>query len=172
MVLLRSATSATIMYLLFIALKHLPIGLHSILFNFGPFFSLILGTIILREIIPTIEVINMIVSFCGVFLVIYNSKVSSDETPLEGNARIMFIVSIALVLVAALMTSFAGIIVKKIKEVHYSIVNTIFGFFVTIVAIPAWYINRYIVNEPVEYGFTKFQIFLMVLIGILSTASN
>lgn len=67
----------------------------------------------------------------------------------------MYFVSIALVLISAIMTSFAGILLKKTKSVHYSIVNTIYGIILTIVSVPAWIIYRYILNDPIDYGFTK-----------------
>lgn len=79
MITLRSIISGSSTYLLFIAIRYLPIGLHSILFNFGPFFTLILATLILKEIIPRIEIINMVVSFVGVILVIYNSKSTASN---------------------------------------------------------------------------------------------
>lgn len=86
--------------------------------------------------------------------------------------NIMYFISIGLVLFGAILTTFAGIILKKIKDVHYSIVNTVFGFIVTLIAVPAWLLYRFVFTDPVDYGFTKFQYFLMILIGILTTASN
>ena len=42
----------------------------------------------------------------------------------------------------------------------------------TIVSIPVWIIYRYIVNDPIEYGFTIGQWSLIVLIGVCTTISS
>lgn len=61
------------MYLLTYALEILPLGIHSILFNLSPLFTLITTYLILKEKLPNIEVVNMLVSFFGIILVIYGS---------------------------------------------------------------------------------------------------
>ena len=70
------------------------------------------------------------------------------------------------------MTSFVGIIVKKIKNVHFSIVNTILGFVLTPISIIIWFFDRHIVNKPVEYNFTFYEWTLMIVNGIISAAGN
>ena len=56
------------------ALQVLPLGIHSILFNLSPFFTLITTFILLKERLPDLEILNMIMSFLGVVLVIFGSE--------------------------------------------------------------------------------------------------
>ena len=74
MIMARTLLTISTWYAIFYALRYLPIGIYSILFNFGPFFTLIFGFIILKEKLPEIEIVNMTISFIGVTLVIYSSK--------------------------------------------------------------------------------------------------
>jgi drug/metabolite transporter (DMT)-like permease len=73
MLLLRSFLSTISMYLLYGSLTYLPVGLWSIIFNCGPLLTLLLGMLILRENLNYFEVFNLVISFTGVVIVIFNS---------------------------------------------------------------------------------------------------
>ena len=142
------------------------------IFNFGPFFTLLMGFLILGESLPKIEIVNMVISFIGVALVIYSSKGSFDKGEIIYESKFQYFFSVGLVIFGAIMTSFVGIIVKKLKDVHVSVVNTILGLELLIVSIPIWFIGRYRVSESIEYNFTEFQWILIILVGILAALGN
>ena len=59
-------------------------------------------------------------------------------------------------LLAATGTSCVSIIIKKIKSVHSTVVNTVFAIELTLIAVPVWWVNRYMFNEGIEYNFTAY----------------
>ena len=141
MILLRCALTIASSYCIFYAIEFIPIGLHSILYNSGPFFSLGVGYILLDKSVPTIEIVNMIISFIGVLLIICSSEQTEAHQDTETTLNYFF--SILLVLMGAIATSFVGVIVKKVKDVHFSVMNTILGIATLEVAVPLWFIFRY-----------------------------
>ena len=81
--LVRSSIAIIVMYLLLYSIAYVPLGILSILFNLAPFFTLIATFIILKEQLPGIEILNMVISFFGVTLVIFGqfNSTSTSESP-------------------------------------------------------------------------------------------
>ena len=63
------------MYFYWFATQKLSISLMSVIHYLVPFFTMIVQYVFLREISKSVEVINMIVSMIGIFLIVSNNLV-------------------------------------------------------------------------------------------------
>ena len=148
MVLLRSTVSCVNMYVIYFSLKYLNIGQWAIIFNCGPFFTLILSYFVLKEELMFLEVVNMVISFIGVVLIVLTSK---NDTKISGKEPIsteLYIFAVGMCFFGSICASFVGIIVKVIKNVHIHIVNAFYGYFLAIVSFIVWIVYKYIIADP------------------------
>ena len=74
MLMMRSILGFMSWFMYFYAIKYLPLGLISTITNMQPFFTLILGFFILKEMLKKLEIINMVASFSGVLIIVTGSS--------------------------------------------------------------------------------------------------
>ena len=55
--------------------------------------------------------------------------------------------------ICAVMDSITAIVIRKLKGVHFSIINTFYGFFLSILSLLAWLTYRVFMGNMVEYNF-------------------
>lgn len=116
-------------------------GLSSTISNISPIITLILGFLILKEKIAKIEIFNIIVSFIGVILLVIFSNRPSNHAFGSEISTSKYIFAIVCLFIGSSFSSFMAIVVRKLKTVHYSIINTVYGYYLTIVSFVIWYIN-------------------------------
>ena len=61
---------------------------------------------------------------------------------------------------------------RKLKTVHVIIVNGVYGIVASIISVSVWFIFRYNSENPIQYNFTLYQYFLILLMGLLGNFGN
>jgi drug/metabolite transporter (DMT)-like permease len=80
LIVIRSFSSMIAMYMAWMGLQLLPIGLHSVLQNLNPIFTLILGYVVLKESLNNLELVNLLCCFTGVILILVFKNKGSTES--------------------------------------------------------------------------------------------
>lgn len=171
MVFIRSAISLYIQYCLYFSLRYINIGLWSIIFNCGPFCSLILSYLLLKEKLLLIEEVNMMVCFIGVVLVILSSKNDAKEPNTEVSL-LKYILAITLCFSAAVCTSIVGVIVKTIKNVNIHLINTFYAYMLMVISLVVWIFYRLVAIGNFEYNLTNNDYLLMLAMMVSTGISN
>lgn len=105
--------------------------------NLGPLLVLLAGYVFLKERIANIEIFNILFSFCVVTFLI---AIKNKQSTVRESSEIGFVFSIVGCFMALVFETIAIVCIRKAKEVHFSNVNTMFGYFLVVVSILVWII--------------------------------
>ncbi len=119
---LRGAIGTASLYLYFITIAHMPLGIAVVIQYLSPIFTTILGIFILKEHVKPISWLFFMVSFTGVFLI----------KGLDGNVEMLYLL---IGIASAIGSAFAYITIRTLKEnehplvvvFHFQLVGTITG---------------------------------------------
>eukprot|EP00347_Sterkiella_histriomuscorum_P015471 403356903 len=135
----RAAFSYMAWVLQFYSINYLPLGLVNIIQNLIPIFTSIFAYLILRETLKMLEIINILVSLTGViFVVIYSTENQNTQPPnfdsidqtsssnksigLQEIGQFMFVLSIVMNFLSAMIASLTGVIIRQLKTVHFTLI--------------------------------------------------
>lgn len=119
---LRGAIGTVSLYLYFITIAHMPLGIAVVIQYLSPIFTTILGIFILKEKVRTSSWFFFLISFSGVFLI----------KGLDGNVEMLYLL---IGIASAIGSAFAYITIRTLKEdehplvvvFHFQLVGTITG---------------------------------------------
>ena len=125
-------------FLLF-GVSMVPLLVQSTLLNTAPFWASLLGFAFLRESLSGIEIMALILSFTGVFLVAYSARsvkedddgAESDEQG-ESNSTATHLLGCFFILLASLAEAGVTLIARRLQSVSFSVMLFWYGF----VAVP------------------------------------
>lgn len=148
------------------SINHMPIGLAQTIQNLSPFMTLILGYLILKETLRSMEIVNMCVSFSGVLLMIYFSTQSSQQDETSTTTTAQFITAVFLNSLAAFFLSLINVIIRQLKTVHYSVAAWFQAFMAFVCSLICLVFYRLWINPDYDYStLTQFDYWLMVANG-------
>jgi hypothetical protein len=64
------------------------------------------------------------------------------------------------------------ILIRKMKDIHFAIVNGFYGVFLFVVSTLIYFICRFIIGSGVEYNFNTEQYIYMFFIGLIGATTN
>ena len=119
---LRGAIGTASLYLYFITIAHMPLGIAVVIQYLSPVFTTILGLFILGEKVKPVAWLFFLISFSGVFLI----------KGLDGNVELLYLL---IGIASAIGSAFAYITIRTLKEdehplvvvFHFQLVGTITG---------------------------------------------
>ena len=79
--------------------------------------TLVSSFILLKETLKNLEVLNMLFSFTGVLLMIYFSARTQETTIVKDG----YTLALVLCILASVLLSILNVIMRMLKDVHYSI---------------------------------------------------
>jgi drug/metabolite transporter (DMT)-like permease len=169
----RSIFSGFAMYFSWFGFYYISIGLHAAIFNLTPLLTLVCGYVFIRETLKLPEIINMIVSFGGViFIILCSDKPSSDDDSQTSSSIWLYYAALLSTLLSVLAISFSNIVIRAIKEVHYTVINGFYGIFLLIISSIIWFIYRILMGQYVDYNFTGSSYWYMIIIGMSTAIGN
>ncbi|CDW82504.1 aaa family atpase [Stylonychia lemnae] len=171
----RTIVNILSMYAYWYALQYLALGVTTSIAFTGPFFSLFLGYLVLKETLKLSEIINMFTCFGGVLLIICFQKPqilqNLDKKALNFDAK-TYVFSVILVISQALVGSCIYIILRKLRDVHYTVTNGIYGVSLSIFSTIVWYFGRKLQNPELQYNFDGQQITLILITAVFANLAN
>lgn len=128
---------------------------------------LLAGYIFLKEKISKIEMYNIFFSFTvALFLIIISNK----DSPVKESSSLVFALAVVGMFLGILFDTLSVVCVRVVKDVHCSNLNTVFGYFLTVVSFIIWivyYINK---GPDFSYNFSVedwiYIAFLSLVVGI------
>eukprot|EP00347_Sterkiella_histriomuscorum_P019557 403341181 len=209
----RSFLSFCNMNIYWYAIQYLPLGITSTIYFMSPFVTLILGFLILKEKMKYFEILNMIISFTGVLLIVYSQKIQregshnkildlpeNDEFIRDSSTSqisadsvvsdVQYWFSIVLMIISACINGSLYIVLRKLKHVHFSIVNGHLSVVLSVTSSIMWYFFRYMPSLNTEdynnveernsndsqtglnYVMDVQQIYLIVLLALATNFGN
>ena len=109
---LRGLLGGIQIYLYFLTMQFLPISMATALFMTTPIYTLVLGAVFLKEQISKTKISAVFISIIGIVMVSHPNTWSSNPHDLYGSLCAIG---------EAISTAFIIIVIKKIGDVHYSI---------------------------------------------------
>ncbi|CDW88019.1 aaa family atpase [Stylonychia lemnae] len=64
------------------------------------------------------------------------------------------------------------VVLRKLKEVHVTIINGHYAFVIAFVSTLLWFIFRYNPQDPIQYQFDSYQYYLMLIVAVNTTVGN
>ncbi len=122
MLMMRSILGFVSWFLHFYSIKFIPLGLISTITNMQPFFTLILGFLILKETLKRLEIINMLASFSGVLIIVTGSSNQKRQSQNE-TSGMMFIIAVGLSTFSSLLIGLINVLIRAMKKVHWSLMS-------------------------------------------------
>jgi drug/metabolite transporter (DMT)-like permease len=124
---LRGAIGTAALFLYFITIAHMPLGIAVVIQYLSPIFTTILGLFILKERVKPVSWLFFLISFSGVFLI----------KGLDGNVELLYLL---IGIASAIGSAFAYITIRTLKEdehplvvvFHFQLVGTIAGLIGTV----------------------------------------
>eukprot|EP00347_Sterkiella_histriomuscorum_P002764 403366892 len=160
-------------FMQYVTFQYLPLGVVQTIQNLSPFFTMLLAYFILHEALKFIEVSNMFVSFIGVLVIVYFSSENNSMHQRDGTATVtndMFILSVVINFFAAIILSLVIVMIRQLKNLHWSILSGFQGGSATITSAIIWVIYRYYINtEHFEYNLTSSDYLNLLGVGLTAT---
>ncbi|CDW91051.1 transmembrane protein 20 [Stylonychia lemnae] len=156
-------------------LMYLSMAVHSSISFTMPFFTLIFGYLILRELLGLPEIINMILCFGGMLLIVFYQQTQNDlnEDKLSiGVDKFTYVLSLITALSQSILGGLSYVLLRKLKGVHFTITNGIYGVVLSIVSTIIWYFGRKMQHPELVYNFDGYQINLLIITGIFGNMTN
>ena len=91
----------------------------------------------------------MACGFLGAAVVVFSSRNNSEE-----KSNYNYYLGIIVIVFGLIAAGISSTFIKYAKNIHFSIQNTFYGFFLTSLTLPIWVVKAHIFNTPEEYGFT------------------
>ena len=121
--------------------KLIPLFLSNIMLSLTPFTSALIAFIFLGEAMKTVDIICMVAAFIGVVVLATASAPSTIHIDQKTHSKLKvnitmdskvdyktYVLGIVCVLGTAIGFGVTGSLIRKIKEVHVTIIETLFGF--------------------------------------------
>lgn len=177
MLILRSFTGTTALMLSFYAFRHMPLSDASVIVFSVPVFTTIFARLFLKEPCGWFSVVSVIVTLIGVILItrppaIFGSTVES----LGDNGQAPEIWGAVAAFSSTLFGANAFVILRALKDVHFSVIMTNFGtfalvqclivsWFIGALCLPVCGVDRYLIVALAVFSFLG-QILLTIALQI------
>ncbi|CDW76357.1 membrane protein [Stylonychia lemnae] len=154
--------------------NYLPLGTIQVIQNLTPFFSAIFGYIILRETLKAIEVVNTLISFSGViFIVVLSSQGQNTHESLRNISQFLFIFSIVLNFISAVISSLVGVVIRQLRGVHFTMIAGFQGICSVIVSSIVLTIQKlWVSQEGFQYNMSQTDYVNALGLGIFGALSQ
>ncbi|CDW88745.1 membrane protein [Stylonychia lemnae] len=166
----RALLSLISMQMLWYSFQYLNMGIFSSLQNLKPLFTLLLGYVILRESLRLPEILSILISFTGALMIVISHNQQANASTAYEVDQQQFWIAVICNIGASTIGALAMVVIRSLKNVHYTIVNGFYGVALLVISSLIWLIFRF--PNEIEYNFDTYQVCLMSMIGILTTASN
>ncbi|CDW84454.1 membrane protein [Stylonychia lemnae] len=171
----RTIINIITMYAYWYALQYLQMAVLSSIVFLIPFITLIIGYFTLRETLKFTEIINMILSFGGMLLIVCfqeKQNIQNEDQSSMNVDQLTYYISILIAFAQSFGMGYVYILIRKLKAVHFTVINGIYGIVLSIVSTIVWYLCRKLPNPEIEYNFDSYQIILLVITGIFGNLTN
>ncbi|CDW71237.1 integral membrane protein duf6 containing protein [Stylonychia lemnae] len=166
----RAVLSLISMQMLWYSFQYLNMGIFSSLQNLKPLITLLLAYVILRESLKLPEILSILISFTGALMIVISHNQQAKATDTQEINQQSFWIAVIFNIGASTIGALAMVVIRSLKNVHYTIINGFYGVALLVVSSIIWLIFRYPIG--IHYNFDTYQTLLMTMIGILTTASN
>lgn len=155
------------------SIQIIPIGVAQTMQNLIPFVVLILSYLFLGETLHKLEIVNMIVSFCGVLFIVIMSSIYKPALDIgdmvEGAPFVLGVIANAL---SAIFFATCNVVMRSLRNVHHSLVSSFQSSSNFVLSLIGLLIYRLFINpNNFEYNFTAGEVILLMLTGVARTFS-
>ncbi|KAK9500852.1 hypothetical protein O3M35_002034 [Rhynocoris fuscipes] len=170
----RSICGTIFLICTFHSVQLIPLGDASVLFSTAPVFTYLLGSIFLKEPLTIHSAIMLFILMCGIVLVtqpvILTSKVHLSSE---------YFLGISFGLLASFSEAIGNIILRKLKNFHFSIIMFNYGFLSFLQVLPFLIYQPYLIVNEINYYlivilalFTALEQLLVILALSLEKAGH
>jgi drug/metabolite transporter (DMT)-like permease len=138
----------------------------------SPLLTLIIAYLVLKETLKAPEIVNIIISFGGVLTIIYFSDRTKSDASDENVSLLMYVIAMLISVLSAVIVGILYVVIRKLKNIHYSLINGSYGYLLLIISVSLWIIYRPLMGNIVEYNITGEQWMYIIMIGLFTTGSN
>jgi drug/metabolite transporter (DMT)-like permease len=131
-----------------LSLQYLPIFISQIVFNTAPFWTAVLGFLILGTKVSSYDLMCMVGCFSGVIMLVSVKKDAvimeeerTDDNSISHNminknvSKIEYLIGLSCILTTAFMYSFIGVITRRLREIHFSLMMFHYGWITSLILI-------------------------------------
>jgi len=107
--------------------KLLPIHIVVIVYNTAPFWSSIIGYFVNNELINKYQALGILGCFIGLLILILSKDKNKSEAEKAEMSNYQKTLGISVVLLCSIFFSVCGVFTRKLREVHFSVIQFYYG---------------------------------------------
>jgi len=155
------------------SIQIIPIGVAQTIQNLIPFVVLLLSYLLLGETLHRLEIVNMVVSFCGVLIIVLMSSSSKPALDIGDMGKAApFVMGVIANALSAISFATCNVVMRSLRNVHHSLVASFQSSSNFVFSLIGLLIYRLFINpNNFEYNFSASEVCLLMLTGVARTFS-